>query len=147
MHKERIELTDTLMTATIKLAEGNPGALTTLVKLIESAPSIDPQSIFGPLAPLIALDIHGIYGSDIYILFNDKCDRDARKTILLLRAVQLGIMPERKLQKLAADQTRSVNITEDEWNSIDHKVCVQLTEFCTPQLWEEQTNAPPTNLA
>ena len=125
----RIQLTDTAMDMLIKMAEGNPGAIDAMFKIMEEAPSIDPQSAMPSIMPILSLDTHGIYGSSIYVLFSDKCKKDVRKTLVLLRAVQLGIMPERKLQQLSYDQSRSVNLTEDEFNSLDSAVCEQLSEF------------------
>lgn len=126
---ERITLKDTLITATLKIADGNPGAMQALADLMANTEAIDPQSALGKLGPLLSLDTHGIYGTDIYILYNDKCDRDARKMLMLLRAVQLGFLGERKLKELAGDQIREVNLTSDEWESLDSKVCEELDGF------------------
>lgn len=125
----RIELTDTFMDAVIKMADGNPGAVSALTELAMASPKIDPQSALGALSPVLAFDTHGIYGSEIYIIWSDKCGRDARKTLMLLRAVQLGLLPESKLKEMASDQMQQVSLTEDEWEELDSKVCDQLKEF------------------
>lgn len=136
MNKEtRIELTDSLMDVMVKMAEGNPGAITALCELGTASPKVDPQSAFasmGPVGVALSFDTHGIYGSSIYIVWSDKCGRDARKTLMLLRAVQLGILPESKLQAMAADQMRQVDLTPEEWADIDFKVCEQLEDFQRP---------------
>lgn len=113
----------------MKMVDGNPGAISALTDLLENTEDVDPQCAFGKLGPLLSLDTHGIYGSDIYVLWSDKCDRDARKTLMLLRSVQLGFLPEFKLQELAADQSRRVNLTDEEINDLDNKVCEQLEDF------------------
>ena len=65
----------------------------------------------------------------IYIIWNDKCQRDARKVAVLLRAVQLGILPVLKLKSMAEDQMRQVDLSGEEWEEIDTKVCDQLKCF------------------
>lgn len=98
-NSSRIELTDTVMDMLIKLAEGNPGALTALMKLSETSEKIDPDSFFGPLSPLLSLDTHGIYGPRIWVLWKDVCGMDPIKVQTLLRAVQLGFMSESELKR------------------------------------------------
>ena len=125
----RITLQDNFLTCIEKLVEGNPGAIEAIITVSEVYEKIDPDSAFGVLSPLFALDSHEIYGSNIYILYNDKCKRDPRKFILLLRAVQLGLFSERKLQEMAADQMYKINLTEEEWEKIDKEVCEILPDF------------------
>lgn len=125
----RLELNDTQLDAFVKMAEGNPGALTALMDVFHKAGVIDPQAAFGGFGVLLSLDTHEIYGSSIYILWSDKCGRDARSFVLLLRAVQLGFMPERRLQQLAADQWREIELSQDEWQELDEKVCAELEQF------------------
>jgi hypothetical protein len=129
----RIQLTDSVMDMLIKMAEGNPGAIDAMLKIIEKSAEIDPQSAMPSIMPILAFDTHGIYGSSIYVLYSDKCGRDVRKVLVLLRAVQLGLMPESKLQELCFDQARKINLTDDEFNSIDAEVCEQLADFQKPE--------------
>jgi hypothetical protein len=63
------------------------------------------------------------------VLWSDKCGKDTRRMLMLMRATQLGIFPQTQLQAMAADQARQVNLTEDEFKALDAKVCEQLTEF------------------
>ena len=88
----RIGLEDNLRSALPKLAEGNPGAATALIKLCSVAALIDPDSAFRELGPLIELDSNGIYGPHIWMLWKDICDFDPVKVETLFRASQLGIM-------------------------------------------------------
>lgn len=125
----RIDLMDTGMSAVMKMVDGNPGAMMALIEMMEKYPSIDPQSAFGPLTPVLSLDTHGIYGSEIYILFSDKCGRDVRKMALLLRAVQLGFRSSSWLKALARDQCHQNNIDDEKWKQIDDLVCGELSEF------------------
>lgn len=129
----KIELVDSFLDVMVKMSEGNPGACVALAELANASTKIDPQSAFGGFSPAIAFDSHGIYGSSIYIIWSDKCGRDARKTLMLLRAVQLGLFPKSKLQEMAADQARKINLTTEEWDSLDSLVCARLEEFQKPQ--------------
>ena len=129
MKKTRLELSDNYMDIVMKMSEGNPGAMTALMELAGVSPTVDPQSALGILGPAISLDTHGIYGSDIYILWSDKCGRDSRRMLLLLRSVQLGFNSEAWLKSLAEDQTYSVMISDEEWESMEEKVCGQLEQF------------------
>jgi len=89
-HKERIKLEDTIVSAVMKMSDGNPGALSTLMEIYSKNPKIDPDDIIQGFGPILHLDSLGIYGTDIYILHNDICERDIVKTLAVLRAVQLG---------------------------------------------------------
>lgn len=128
----RIELTDSIMDMVMKMVEGNPGAVSAIMDLMEKSEKIDPQSVWGNIGTILSLDTHEIYGSAIYVLWSDKCNRDARKMCVLLRAVQLGFLPESKLKEMAADQMREVDLTAEGWEDIDSKVCEQLEEFQRP---------------
>ena len=129
MDQERITLTDTPMNMITKIAEGNPGAIQAIMSLMEVHDSIDPQSALGSLSIPLSLDDCAIYGSSIYVLFSYKCGRDPRKMIMLLRAVQLGFLSESKLREMAADQSSEVNLTDEEFNDLDSKVCDRLDGF------------------
>lgn len=89
---QRIELTDSPLEILMKLAEGNPGAATAMMKMMEEAPAIDPQAWAGSLQPLLALDSIGIYGPHIWGLWKDVCDRSVLKSETLFRGVQLGLL-------------------------------------------------------
>ena len=125
----RIELTDTAMDVMVKMSDGNPGAIAAMMQILEKHDEIDPQAMLGGLGAIMILDTWEIYGSDIYVLFNDKCERDVRRMLLIMRAVQLGMFPESRLREIAADQSRRINLSEDEWQNIDKKVCDELKYF------------------
>ena len=55
----------------IAMSEGNPGALTCMMKMIESNPMA--------LLDIVYFDFLGIHGTKIYILWNDCCNRDMEK--------------------------------------------------------------------
>jgi len=125
----RIELKDTITNVIVKMAEGNPGAISTIMAILEQHDKIDPQATIGGIGVLLLLDTYEIYGTDIYVLFNDKCNRDVRQMLMLLRATQLGLFSSDKLKEMAYDQMGEINLTDDEWNALDDKVCDRLSDF------------------
>lgn len=63
----RIILSDTIVDATIKMADGNPGAVTVMAELLKM------QDGFIALAHL---DDAGIYGPNIWLAYKDVCGSD-----------------------------------------------------------------------
>lgn len=125
----KIELTDTPMDMLTKMSEGDPGALMAMMAIMQEHDAIDPQAAMGAIGAILLLDTWEIYGTEIYVLFSDKCNKDVRQLLMLMRATQLGIFSNAKLKEMAADKMRQVNLTDDEWVDIDSKVCDQLEEF------------------
>ena len=85
MSKEIIDLTDSMMSAIMKLSEGNPGAMQVCMKIMDKAEEIDPDAMLGGLGVLLSLDTHQIYGSKIWMLYKDMCGEDIVKTLAVLR--------------------------------------------------------------
>lgn len=125
----RIELTDSIMDMIIKMAEGNLGALNALMEIMAKHDEIDPQGAMGGVGSILILDTWEIYGTCIYVLFNDQCDRDVRKMLMLMRACQLGMFPESRLKAMAHDQCRTDVLSDAEWIEIDSNVCERLDQF------------------
>lgn len=129
----KIKLTDQPIDMLVKMSEGNPGAITALMDILEKSEKIDPQGAFGGLGSILLLDTWEIYGTDIYILWSDKCQRDCRKLLMIMRACQMGNFPLTKLKEMAADQARAIDLTDAEWQEQDNWVCEHLPEFQKPQ--------------
>ena len=89
--------TDTIENALYKVSEGNPGALTALVELTKS----------GNVGHVLFLDTLGIYGSDVYVLWNDVCGRDVKRMIRILNAVQDGAFSPQILKDACSRQDYS----------------------------------------
>jgi hypothetical protein len=88
----RLSLSDDFISATVKLADGNPGAAAAIMEMAKNEERIDPDSLMGIISPLLSLDSNGIYGSRIWCLYQDCAGRDPAKALALLRATQLGIL-------------------------------------------------------
>jgi hypothetical protein len=93
----RIQLTDTGMSACVKMSDGNPGALTVLAKLLKEADAIDPDNFLGGLGKILDLDTNKIYGSRIWMLYKDVAGGDLRTMLVILRSRQLGFISEHTL--------------------------------------------------
>lgn len=94
---ERITLSDSIVSAITKMTEGNMGAVNVCMSLIKEGETIDPQNTMGGFGFLLDLDREGIYGSDIYVFWNDICNRDISKMMAMLRAVNLGFFSGKTL--------------------------------------------------
>lgn len=90
-----------------KMSQGNPGALTAMMDMMKYAKEVDPDSAFEEYTPILNLKSFEIFGTDIYVLWNDLCDRNSAKAITLLRAVQLGELSRTTLQIACSKQDRS----------------------------------------
>ncbi len=86
----RLTNADTLQEALAKIVEGNPGAINACLEMIKIAKDVDPDSAFEEWTPVLDFDQHGIYGSQIWILFKDVCGQNAARVLAIFRAVQLG---------------------------------------------------------
>ena len=108
MKNSRLDLTDNINTILSKMADGNIGALTVLMQMVDPKNDrIDSDNALGGIGHILALDGYGIYGTDIYVLHNDICGSKLNKTIAVIRAVQLGLLSRETLQQACARQDRS----------------------------------------
>jgi len=79
----KITIMDDLKNAVSKLSEGNPGAINACCLIIKEGHSVYPY--INGVEYIKALDTLGIYGTDIYVFWNDICQRDLAKMIAMLR--------------------------------------------------------------
>lgn len=77
----RLTGTDSIMDVAMKMSEGNPGALTVIMQLLQNPADI---------GFILACDSIGLYGSQLYMLWNDCCGRDMSRTKTVLKAWQRG---------------------------------------------------------
>jgi hypothetical protein len=57
--------------AVAKIAEGNIGAAVCIMDLMKHSEEIDPLSYLKVIGPVMLLDSLGIYGPNVWVIFND----------------------------------------------------------------------------
>ncbi|MEE3417776.1 MAG: hypothetical protein VZQ62_00385 [Methanosphaera sp.] len=80
MKEKRINLSDNLMESITKLSEGNPGALNVLMGIVDKFKN-DTVKVFSKFS---IIDTMNLYGSNLYMLWNDCCGRDLDKTLKII---------------------------------------------------------------
>lgn len=76
----------------ITMCDGNPGALTCMMEMIQD------DSMTG-MMDIMLFDKLGIYGSKIYMVWNDCCGRDMEKFTETIRAFREGKFTEEEIHK------------------------------------------------
>lgn len=99
----RITLNMSVSQMIIEMSDGIPGCLFVLMDLYTKSPEIDKANALAGFGPIVALDSYRIYGSDVWILYKDICGEKLYKLIAILRAMQLGNLPEETVHTLIAD--------------------------------------------
>lgn len=92
MKRQRIDLRDSFISALTKVAEGVPGAARVLADLSVRYPHADPENFYKQWYPAIFFDQEDITGSKVWILYKDLLGESYSKMMVLMRAVQLGIL-------------------------------------------------------
>ncbi len=98
----RLTLSDNLQTILEKMSDGNPGCLSFFIEVLK-----EDENVFWKI--LIKLDTSELYGSLIYMLWNDCCNRDTQKTIRMIR--KLDILT---LRSYVVDKGRGTKYIEEE---------------------------------
>ena len=124
----RIQLTDTMVDIMAKMSEGNPGALTALMECVTDDDKTDPDSLMRGLGPALSLDTMGIYGTDIYVLWSDICEKNTPKFMAVIRAHQLGFIGQVVLKDACSRQDYSGKDIIDVDN-LYVRVCERLPNF------------------
>jgi len=103
----RITMGDSTENVVKKMSEGNIGAMNALMIILKNNERIDPYDAFGGLGPILTLDIYGIYGTDIYVLYSDICEKNISHMLAVLRAVQLSMFSQDVLKDACSRQDYS----------------------------------------
>jgi hypothetical protein len=112
MRNERIGMEDTIMSAVMKLAEGNPGAMRVCMELYKEAGNIDTDDFLGGFGSLLMLDSENIYGPQIWMLYKDICKESIWKTVAMLRACQLGFVSSSTLHHAIENYGDGINVDD-----------------------------------
>lgn len=101
----------------------NPGAMTVCMSILTQGESIDPDCAT-PFLTLLLLDSFNIYADRVWMLFKDVCGENLEKTIAMLRAVQLRLLPQTDLQHAINNYGRGIDV-----NSLLMQVKERLPRF------------------
>lgn len=88
----RLNINMTIAENIINFTDGNPGAIATICELQKAVG--DKFATF-----LITLDCMELYGSKIYMLWNDCCKRDISKVIEVLNCFEKGIIKQKDIDE------------------------------------------------
>ena len=91
MANERITASMDMKEMLITMSEGNPGALMCMMEMLQT----DPMAILD----ILYFDSMGIYGSNIYMLWNDCCGRDMSKFKETIRYLRSGAVSEEEIHE------------------------------------------------
>ena len=128
MSNTRIELNDNMMSAIMKLSEGNPEAMSVCIRLVKEGEYIDTDCFCGGLGQLLSLDTEQVYGPKIWMLYKDVCKEQLWKMIAVMRAVQLGFITNSVLHHAIENRGAGLNVDE-----CVEKVTAQLPGFKIPE--------------
>lgn len=101
----RITDLDDATSALNKICEGNPGALNACRCIVKEGAKIYP--FIDGWEYIMILDNLEIYGSDIYALWNDICERDTGEMIGILKVANIDPCKADILKKACHRQDRS----------------------------------------
>lgn len=94
----KLQLQDSLHDVLIKMSEGNPGALSCIMGLKDQMKETDW------VQALLAFDMVECYGSHLYMVWNDACDRDYDK----FKKVITAIKKQRITKETIIDRVKNV---------------------------------------
>ena len=77
----------------IAMSDGNPGAVTTLLSLLQ----MEGKDDFDSIGAIMNLDYLGIYGPKIYMIGNDCCKRNQKKLIRTLKMIMTGVFTQEQI--------------------------------------------------
>ena len=91
MANERIRANMDLTEMLFTMSEGNPGALTCMMQMLQSNPSA--------LLDILYFDTMEIYGSKIYMLWNDCCNREMTKLSETIKYFKSGKISKEEIHE------------------------------------------------
>lgn len=127
MTNQKLRITSldtTVLEMVTALGGGNPGALRVCLDLLKYTPSIDPDA-FDAIAPLLSLDMLGVYEHRIWMLYKDVCGEDLSVMLAAIRAVQLGIVASATLDHAIDHRGAGLDL-----GAAVAAVCERLPNFC-----------------
>lgn len=117
----RIKTGDSIKDVIMNMSERNIGASFVVTCLTVYGGEIDSSNVLGGMGNLLTLDLNGIYGSRIWMLFKDVCNEDLVNMVIVIQAVQLGIIPIDVLNHAIDNYGDGIDI-----KAITEEVCSQV---------------------
>lgn len=111
------------------LAQGNPGAVTVIMKILTDGIRIDPYDYAGGFGSVLYMDSMNIRGPKVWMLYKDVCNENIVKTMAMIRATQLKIISKDEL--LYAIDNRGTGV--------DVEVCLSKVKELLPNFGKEET--------
>jgi hypothetical protein len=100
---EKLRLEDSIIDIIIKMSNDDSGATVILSDIIEQGERIDPY-MDSSFIYIFDLDEMEIYGTDIWILYEDVCDSNVANFIALLRSRRLGYTTTEEIKEKIRNQ-------------------------------------------
>jgi len=124
---ERITDEDNAVTAIRKLAGGNPEAINVCSMLVNEGANIDRDSVFGPFAGILLLDMAGVYEDKIWYLYKDNCKQNLEALMTVLRGYQLGLITPAQLKNAVDYMNGGTPLTPE----FIKQVYTEVRQICT----------------
>lgn len=109
-------------------AEGNPGAVAAMVKIMESAETIDPDNALGALGVLFSLDNLDCYGSNIWLLYKDICKSNVTNVHIIFRAIGFGLLNDKEVRQ-DIENARTGEAREFDFPELLKKIQEKIPDF------------------
>ena len=91
----KIKNIDNIQEMLLDMSEGNPGALTTCFEILRETSKNPIKAI--PL--FLTLDTMELYGSHLYMLWNDCCDRNIKEVIKVIDGFMTGKITKKDINE------------------------------------------------
>ena len=91
----KLAISDSKMDMIMKMGNGNPGAMNIIMNMLDG----DMDKTSKNVMLLCHLDHFEVYGSDLYVLFNDVCHQSPGDFEYLIRAAQMGLVTKEQLHE------------------------------------------------
>lgn len=127
-----IELDDTTASVTVKMAQGNPGAMQVILRIFQEGAAIDPDNAIGSIGTILHLDTFEIYSHRIWMLYKDVCKENLVNMISIVRAVQLGLITKDVMNHAIDNRGDGIDLDETL-----KKVQEKLPDFAKKSLAED----------
>ena len=93
----KIQLTDSTIEILDKMSEGNPGAISILTTLLFKETT--HEMVDSVMHIILPLDTLGIYGSKLYMLWTDACDKNTDKVKKVIELWRIGKLTKEEIHE------------------------------------------------